>query len=104
MDGSKPQLKCGMALNGYQKHNREEGEKNMINYEELTFLNEIYKGLNLITVSGSNTVLLGKCIESMEQFLNIKQQELAQLNEMRAQASSSLPAEGEQEQNPIKEE
>ena len=76
----------------------------MINYEELTFLNEIYKGLNLITVSGNNTVLLGKCIESMEQFLTIKQQELARLNEMRAQASSSLPAEGEQEQNPIKEE
>ena len=75
----------------------------MISYEELNFLNEVFKGLNLITVSGQNTVLLGKCIDSMEQFLIMKQQELAQLNAMKTSAMAPLVEEA-QESNPTKEE
>lgn len=48
----------------------------MINQEEYIFFTEIYRGLNLITVSGQNAVLLGKCIESLEEFLKIKKQEI----------------------------
>lgn len=62
----------------------------MLNYEEYQFLNEINKGLNLITVSGQNTVLLGKCIESLEQFLMIKQQEMLQYEQTMAQQQNHL--------------
>lgn len=62
----------------------------MLNYEEYQFLNEINKGLNLITVSGQNTVLLGKCIESLEQFLMIKQQEMLQYEQTIAQQQNHL--------------
>lgn len=74
----------------------------MITREEYQFLNEINKGLNLITVSGQNTVLLGKCIESLEQFLMIKKQEMLQYEQVMAQQQNYL---NDQENNiPEKEE
>lgn len=54
----------------------------MINQEEYIFFTEIYRGLNLIEVSGHNAVLLGKCIESLEAFLKIKQQEILENQRM----------------------
>ena len=38
----------------------------MLNREEYQLLVEIDKGLNMITVNGRNTILLGKCIDSLE--------------------------------------
>lgn len=58
----------------------------MITHEEFNFLTEIFNGLSLITVSGRNAVVMGKCLSSMEQFLNAKQQEIIQLNNIMSQS------------------
>ena len=72
----------------------------MINREEYQLLVEIDKGLNMITVNGRNTILLGKCIDSLEQFLEIKKNEILQYEQLMAQQSQSI----EETKNPIKEE
>lgn len=72
----------------------------MINREEYQLLVEIDKGLNMITVNGRNTILLGKCIDSLEQFLEIKKNEILQHEQLMAQQSQSI----EETKNPIKEE
>ena len=72
----------------------------MLNREEYQLLVEIDKGLNMITVNGRNTVLLGKCIDSLEQFLEIKKNEILQYEQLMAQQSQSI----EETKNPIKEE
>ena len=54
----------------------------MLNREEYQLLVEIDKGLNMITVNGRNTILLGKCIDSLEQFLEIKKNEILQYEQM----------------------
>ena len=72
----------------------------MLNREEYQFLVEIDKGLNMITVNGRNTILLGKCIDSLEQFLEIKKNEILQYEQLMAQQSQSI----EETKNPIKEE
>jgi regulatory protein YycI of two-component signal transduction system YycFG len=72
----------------------------MLNREEYQLLVEIDKGLNMITVNGRNTILLGKCIDSLEQFLEIKKNEILQYEQSMAQQSQSI----EETKNPIKEE
>lgn len=72
----------------------------MLNREEYQLLVEIDKGLNMITVNGRNTILLGKCIDSLEQFLEIKKNEILQHEQLMAQQSQSI----EETKNPIKEE
>ena len=72
----------------------------MLNREEYQLLVEIDKGLNMITVNGRNTILLGKCIDSLEQFLEIKKNEILQYERLKAQQSQSI----EETKNPIKEE
>ena len=72
----------------------------MLNREEYQLLVEIDKGLNMITVNGRNTILLGKCIDSLEQFLEIKKNEILQYEQLMAQQSKSI----EETKNPIKEE
>lgn len=72
----------------------------MLNREEYQLLVEIDKGLNMITVNGRNTILLGKCIDSLEQFLEIKKNEILQYEQLMAQQSQSI----EETKNPIKEE
>lgn len=72
----------------------------MLNREEYQLLVEIDKGLNMITVNGRNTILLGKCIDSLEQFLEIKKNEILQHEQLMAQQSQSI----EEIKNPIKEE
>jgi hypothetical protein len=72
----------------------------MLNREEYQLLVEINKGLNMITVNGRNTILLGKCIDSLEQFLEIKKNEILQYEQLMAQQSQSI----EETKNPIKEE
>lgn len=74
----------------------------MLNREEYQLLVEIDKGLNMITVNGRNTILLGKCIDSLEQFLEIKKNEILQYEQMLVQQQAQHVE--EQEQNPIKEE
>lgn len=74
----------------------------MLNREEYQLLVEIDKGLNMITVNGRNTILLGKCIDSLEQFLEIKKNEILQYEQMLIQQQAQNLE--EQEQNPIKEE
>ena len=74
----------------------------MLNREEYQLLVEIDKGLNMITVNGRNTILLGKCIDSLEQFLEIKKNEILQYEQMLSQQQAQNLE--EQEQNPIKEE
>ena len=74
----------------------------MLNREEYQLLVEIDKGLNMITVNGRNTILLGKCIDSLEQFLEIKKNEILQYEQTLIQQQAQNM--GEQEQNPIKEE
>lgn len=74
----------------------------MLNREEYQLLVEIDKGLNMITVNGRNTILLGKCIDSLEQFLEIKKNEILQYEQMLIQQQAQNME--EQEQNPIKEE
>lgn len=72
----------------------------MLNREEYQLLVEIDKGLNMITVNGRNTILLGKCIDSLEQFLEMKKNEILQYEQLMAQQSQSI----EETKNPIKEE
>ena len=72
----------------------------MLNREEYQLLVEIDKGLNMITVNGRNTILLGKCIDSLEQFLEIKKNEILQYEQLMAQQSQSI----QETKNPIKEE
>ena len=72
----------------------------MLNREEYQLLVEIDKGLNMITVNGRNTILLGKCIDSLEQFLEIKKNEILQHEQLMAQQSQNI----EETKNPIKEE
>ena len=72
----------------------------MLNREEYQLLVEIDKGLNMITVNGRNTILLGKCIDSLEQFLEIKKNEILQHEQLMAQQYQSI----EETKNPIKEE
>ena len=72
----------------------------MLNREEYQLLVEIDKGLNMITVNGRNTILLGKCIDSLEQFLEIKKNEILQHEQLMAQQSQGI----EETKNPIKEE
>jgi hypothetical protein len=72
----------------------------MINREEYQLLVEIDKGLNMITVNGRNTILLGKCIDSLEQFLEMKKNEILQYEQLMAQQSQN----SEETKNPIKEE
>lgn len=72
----------------------------MLNREEYQLLVEIDKGLNMITVNGRNTILLGKCIDSLEQFLEIKKNEILQYEQLMAQQSQNI----EETKNPIKEE
>ena len=72
----------------------------MLNREEYQLLVEIDKGLNMITVNGRITILLGKCIDSLEQFLEIKKNEILQHEQLMAQQSQSI----EETKNPIKEE
>lgn len=74
----------------------------MLNREEYQLLVEIDKGLNMITVNGRNTILLGKCIDSLEQFLEIKKNEILQYEQTLIQQQAQNME--EQEQNPIKEE
>lgn len=74
----------------------------MLNREEYQLLVEIDKGLNMITVNGRNTILLGKCIDSLEQFLEIKKNEILQYEQTLIQQQAQNMK--EQEQNPIKEE
>lgn len=74
----------------------------MLNREEYQLLVEIDKGLNMITVNGRNTILLGKCIDSLEQFLEIKKNEILQYEQTLIQQQAQNM--DEQEQNPIKEE
>lgn len=74
----------------------------MLNREEYQLLVEIDKGLNMITVNGRNTILLGKCIDSLEQFLEIKKNEILQYEQTLIQQQAQDMK--EQEQNPIKEE
>ena len=74
----------------------------MLNREEYQLLVEIDKGLNMITVNGRNTILLGKCIDSLEQFLEIKKNEILQYEQTLIQQQAQNIE--EQEQNPIKEE
>lgn len=74
----------------------------MLNREEYQLLVEIDKGLNMITVNGRNTILLGKCIDSLEQFLEIKKNEILQYEQMLSQQQAQNME--EQKQNPIKEE
>lgn len=74
----------------------------MLNREEYQLLVEIDKGLNMITVNGRNTILLGKCIDSLEQFLEIKKNEILQYEQMLVQQQAQNME--EQKQNPIKEE
>lgn len=74
----------------------------MLNREEYQLLVEIDKGLNMITVNGRNTILLGKCIDSLEQFLEIKKNEILQHEQMLIQQQAQQVE--EQKQNPIKEE
>ena len=62
----------------------------MLNREEYQLLVEIDKGLNMITVNGRNTILLGKCIDSLEQFLEIKKNEILQYEQLMAQQSQSI--------------
>lgn len=70
----------------------------MINREEYQFLVEIDKGLNMVSVQGQGAVVLGKCIESLERFLEIKKNEILQYEQMIAQAQV------EEQQIPVKEE
>lgn len=74
----------------------------MLNREEYQLLVEIDKGLNMITVNGRNTILLGKCIDSLEQFLEIKKNEILQYEQTLIQQQAQNME--EQKQNPIKEE
>lgn len=74
----------------------------MLNREEYQLLVEIDKGLNMIIVNGRNTILLGKCIDSLEQFLEIKKNEILQYEQTLIQQQAQNMK--EQEQNPIKEE
>ena len=74
----------------------------MLNREEYQLLVEIDKGLNMITVNGRNTILLGKCIYSLEQFLEIKKNEILQYEQTLVQQQAQNME--EQKQNPIKEE
>ena len=74
----------------------------MLNREEYQLLVEIDKGLNMITVNGRHTILLGKCIDSLEQFLEIKKNEILQYEQTLIQQQAQNME--EQEQNPIKEE
>ena len=74
----------------------------MLNREEYQLLVEIDKGLNMITVNGRNTILLGKCIDSLKQFLEIKKNEILQYEQTLIQQQAQNME--EQEQNPIKEE
>ena len=74
----------------------------MLNREEYQLLVEIDKGLNMITVNGRNTILLGKCIDSLEQFLEIKKNEILQYEQTLIQQQAQNIE--EQKQNPIKEE
>ena len=74
----------------------------MLNREEYQLLVEIDKGLNMITVNGRNTILLGKCIDSLEQFLEIKKNEILQYEQTLVQQQAQNME--EQKQNPIKEE
>lgn len=70
----------------------------MINREEYQLLAEIDKGLNMVSVQGQGAVVLGKCIESLERFLEIKKNEILQYEQVMAQAQM------EETKNPIKEE
>ena len=62
----------------------------MMNYEEICFLKEINKGLNLLTVSSKNIVILGKCIENLEAFILLKEKELLLQNNSSSDASLFL--------------
>lgn len=70
----------------------------MIDREEYQLLVEIDKGLNMVPVQGQGAIVLGKCMESLERFLEIKKNEILQYELVMAQAQM------EEIKNPIKEE
>lgn len=51
-----------------------------MNKQDLLFLNDLHQALRTVTTSDRSTIVMGKCLEALENFLNMKQQEEAITN------------------------
>ena len=52
-----------------------------MNNQDFIFLKDLYQALRTITTSDRSTIVMGKCLEALENFLAEKQAELIQQQE-----------------------